>query len=401
MPTGWTEKSAAPTLESRHQPSGLHGPFTGDQLPFAGYVSRTLEMLLQAHATKASSERETIAAGNAPFQAWPTEDFPKGRARPYRRGVLLIHGLTDSPYSMRHLAALFRQQGFRVMAILLPGHGTQPGDLLEARWQEWVRATAYGAERLAEEVDDLYLAGYSAGGTLAIRHALLDARVRGLFLFSPALKISPRAAWAGLHRMYSWLIPAAKWVDIKPDRDIYKYESFPKNAAYQMHGLTRDLRVRLQGREVNIPVFAAASADDATVDSGATLAFMARARHEQSRLVYYTADTAHHLAGIHKDKVELVPSAVPEQNIISFSHLSIVLPSADVHYGAAGDYANCLHYYPHDMEKYALCGSRSPLVLQGEVTERCLRAGVIRRLTYNPHYAALATSMQRFIERLA
>jgi esterase/lipase len=43
---------------------------------------------------------------------------------------------------MRHLADFFRQNGFRVMAVLLPGHGTQPGDLLDVTWQEWARPSA-------------------------------------------------------------------------------------------------------------------------------------------------------------------------------------------------------------------------------------------------------------------
>lgn len=382
-------------LESRHRPSGLNSRFDGGEAKFSDYVANRREMLIKAHFGKSRS-LESVVEGNAPFELLPARDCQAGRTRPYSRGVLLIHGLTDSPYFMRHLASFFQQCGLRVMAILLPGHGTQPGDLLEVRWQEWARAVAYGVDQLAEEADEVFLAGYSAGATLAARHSLLDGRVRGLFLFSPALRVSSRAACANLHKLYSWLAPSAKWVGIKPDADIYKYESFPKNAAFQMHCLTQELRAQLLGREVNIPVFAAASADDATVDSAATVEFMARAHHQHSRLVYYTS-AMQCPPGIAPGKVELVSSVLPGQGITSFAHTSIVVPPEDAHYGRRGDYANCLHYYPDDMEKYAVCASGSLPVLQGEVTEKNLRAGIVRRLMYNPHFSALLTSMRQFI----
>jgi esterase/lipase len=395
-----TPESPKPVLESRHQPSGLNSKFTGGQLDFADHVAACREMLRKAHSGMTSSDPERIVEGNAPFELKPEGNFPAGREKPYRRGILLVHGLTDSPYFMRPLAEFFRRHGFRVMAVLLPGHGTQPGDLLEMHWKEWANTVAWGVDRLAEETDEVYLAGYSAGATLAVRHSLLDERVRGLFLFSPALKVSPRAAHANLHKIYSWLMPSAKWVNIQPDTDGYKYESFPKNAAFQMHALIADLHAHLRDRGLEIPVFTAASADDATVDSYATVEFMARARHACSKLVYYTTDTKRHLSGIPESRVELVNSVVPEQNIVSFSHLSILLPPEDGHYGVAGEYSNCLHYYPNDREKYAVCRRNAPPALQGEVTDKNLRAGVMRRLAYNPHFTALEASLRKFLECL-
>ena len=391
--------------EARHQPSGLNTRFDDGTLTFADYVSHSRDMLSQAHSALGTVELKKVVDGNAPFELKPTADGSSGQNKAYRRGVLLIHGLTDSPYFMRHLAAFFQENGFRVMAILLPGHGTQPGDLLEVRWQEWAKAVAYGVDRLAEEVDEVYLAGYSAGGTLSIYQSLRDARVRALFLFSPALKISSRAAWANLHKLYSWLIPAGKWLDIKPDRDIYKYESFPKNAAAQMHALTGAVSARLrdpqlQGRGLNIPVFAVASADDATVDISATLEFMARARHPSSKLVLYTTDSEIFPLDIPAHKLELVNSVVREHKILGSSHTGIVLPADDMHYGAGGTYSNCAHYYPGDMEKYDACIKPQELALQGELIEKNLKAGTLRRLMYNPNFAGLKASMKRFIESL-
>jgi esterase/lipase len=387
-------------LELRHQPSGLNSGFCHGQSSFADYVATSRDMLHRAHAGKAPAGMEKAVEGNAPFELMPQGAFSPGRSKPFRRGILLVHGLTDSPYFMRPMAEFFRNMGFRVMAVLLPGHGTQPGDLLDMRWQEWAKTVEFGAHCLAQEADEVYLGGYSAGATLAMRHSLLDSRVCGVFLFSPALRVTRRASLANLHNLYSWLRPAAKWVNIQADADIYKYESFPKNAAFQMHALIADLRARMKGGGLDIPVFAAASADDATVDATATVEFMARTRHACSRLVYYTTDTIQPLAHVDAKRVELVNSAVPAQNIVSFSHLSILLPAEDPHYGSGGEYSNCLHYYPHDMDSFTVCRSHSPDVLQGEVAGKHTPAGVMRRLTYNPHYAQLEASMREFIWNL-
>ena len=390
------QENAPPRLEARHRASGLNSRFLGGQLAFADYVSQSREMLARAHAGTAPAKLEKIVAGNAPFEL----EASGHNTSPRRRGVLLTHGLTDSPYFMRHLAEIFRENGFRVMAVLLPGHGTQPGDLLDVTWQEWAKAVAYGADRLAAEVDEIYLAGFSAGGALSVYHSLHDDRVRGLFLFSPALSISSRAAWANLHKLYSWLIPSAKWVAIRPDKSLYKYESLPKNAAAQMYALTKKLDALLREQEVSIPVFSAASQDDTTANTPATLEFMAHARHSSSKLVLYTTDTENFPPGIPAAKVELVNSVVPEQKIISSAHTSIVLPPDDPHYGAAGDYSNSIHYYPDDMEKYHACNNKQGDILLGEITEENLKAGTLQRLMYNPNFAALKVSMGRFIEGL-
>lgn len=375
-------------LQARHQPSGLNAHFDGAGLPFAAYVEQTREMLRRAHAGK--TEAEKIVAGNSPFELSSGGDFLKGRNKPRRRGVLLTHGLSDSPYHMRHLAAFFQREGCRVMAVLLPGHGTQPGDLLNVCWTEWARAVAYGADCLAAEVDEVYLAGFSAGAALSVLQASRDDRVRGLFLFSPALEITGRARWAGLHRFYSGLSPRAAWVAVLPDRDLYKYESFCKNAAMQMYALTR----ALPRHGTTIPVFAAASADDATVHPAATLRFMRRARHPHNKLVWYAATEP----GL--PNAEWVNSALPERRILCSSHMAIVLPPEDGHYGARGEYANCLHYLPHDPESYAACSTGGQDTWLGEIRRKNLKYGLLRRLMYNPHYAAMEASMHRFLGNL-
>jgi esterase/lipase len=401
-----------PVLEPRHYPSGYSRLVDAGRLAFADYVALNRDMLHRIHSGAGAINVEKIVDGNAPFELKPPAGYPAGKNKTYRRGVLLTHGLSDSPYFMRHLGAFFQENGFRVMAVLLPGHGTQPGDLLDVSWQEWAAAVTYGVDRLAEEAEEVYLAGYSVGGTLSVLQSLRDKRVQGLFLFSPAFRISSRAVLAQFHKIYSWLIPSGKWLELKPDHDIYKYESFPKNAAAQMYALTREVNHLLHQYNVDIPVFAAASADDTTVAASATLEFFAHTRHPSSKLVLYTTDTENFSSGFPEGKravgelgrtakLELVNSVFPEQNILSFSHTSIVLPADDTHYGASGDYSNCVHYYPGDIEKFAACNNNPHKDLQGELTENNLKAGILRRLMYNPNYSELKDSMRKFIDDLS
>lgn len=382
--------------EARHQTSGLNSVFNGGQADFADYVAETRAMLVKAHTLLGTPDWEQRVEGNAPFGLKPVAGFQCGRDRAYRRGVLLTHGLTDSPYFMRHLGDFFAQNGFRVMAILLPGHGTQPGDLLGVTWQEWAKAVAYGVDKLAEQADEVFLAGCSTGATLSIYHSLHDRRVRGLFLFSPALKITPLAALAGWYSLCGWLLPSTKWLAILPDIDRYKYESFPNNAAAQVYALAK----RLRSQQPDIPVFVAASADDMTVDAAATVAFIAAALHPSSRLVLYCSAAEQFAAAVPGTRLERVVSVFPEQKILSSAHTAIVIPPEDRHYGAGGAYCNCVHYYPREMDKYRSCMAHPEHAWQGEITKKNLRMGLLRRLTYNPNFAELKISLRQFIESL-
>lgn len=394
-----------PPLEARHQSSGLNSRFNAGQLTFADYVSTSHDMIRKiraAAATDYSSQANLGKAieGNAPFQLKPSGANSAGKEKTWRRGILLIHGLSDSPYFMRHLAACFQENGFRVMAVLLPGHGTQPGDLLDVSWKEWARTVAYGTGKLAAEVDEVYLGGYSAGGVLSIYQSLQDERVRGLFLFAPALEITRLAAYAFLHKLVSWLIPRQKWVYVKPDKDIYKYESFAKNAAAQMYALTRALSDQLKLHELNIPIFCVASVDDKTVNTSATVEFLARQFNPSNKLILYTTDAEKLAQNAPAEKIEWVNSVVPKQKILSSAHTAILISPEDEHYGIDGDYANCAHYYPENMDKYEACSLHPKEYCLGEVTDKNLEVGILRRLMYNPNFAALKISLKRFMDNL-
>lgn len=344
------------------------------------------------------TDRERIIEGNAPFDLTPSGTCPAGKSKTFRRGILLTHGLTDSPYFMRSLGRFFQDNCFRVLTILLPGHGTRPGDLLEVKWQDWLEAERFGIDALAQEVDDVYLLGFSTGGSLSLYQSLQDQRIRGLFLFSPAIKISSLAVMANWHEAFSWLAPQSQWLDIMPDEDPFKYESFPANAADQIHLLSSQLRAKL-GNKIMIPTFVAVSEDDATVETSATLEFFRLAIHPLSTLILYSSKKDAKVPHVSPDKVVVVNSAVPQQRIVSSAHTALVVSPEDSHYGVRGDYANCLHYYPKQEQKYRQCKDKKESYL-GEITGPNLKRGVVERLMYNPHFDLLKLALQQFVESL-
>jgi len=162
--------------------------------------------------------------------------------------ILLLHGLTDSPYHMRALAKVFKKEGFYVLALRLPGHGTLPSELLDVTWQQWAKATNWGANQLrkiASERGDvpLYMGGFSTGGALIINYSLKAINntklkmPKKLFLFSPAVGVSKFATVSAWHKTLSWLayFEKFKWLDILPEYDPTKYNSFTKNAGRQVY----------------------------------------------------------------------------------------------------------------------------------------------------------------------
>lgn len=166
-----------------------------------------------------------------------------------RGGALLLHGLSDSPYSLRAVGAVLASRGFAVLNLRLPGHGTTPGALAQVGWRDWRGAVALAAQHLERHVPadrPLWLVGYSNGAALAVEHTLeLLGGKSGrppdrLLLLSPALAVTPLAAFAGFQRFLSALPGLTKlaWTDIQPEYDPFKYNSFPIEAAEQIHDLT-------------------------------------------------------------------------------------------------------------------------------------------------------------------
>ncbi len=170
--------------------------------------------------------------------------------------VVFLHGLTDSPYSLRHIARSYRDRGFVAVAPRLPAHGTVPAALAEVEWEDWSEATRLAvreARRRAGPGTPLHLVGFSNGGALAMKYALDaigDERLEQadrIVLIAPMIGITSFARFAGV---FGWpaVLPAfakAAWLGVVPEFNPFKYNSFPVNGARQSSLLTRALQRRL------------------------------------------------------------------------------------------------------------------------------------------------------------
>lgn len=105
-----------------------------------------------------------------------------------RNGVLVLHGFTGSPQSVRPLAEAFADAGLSVDLPLLPGHGTSVDDMIETSWQDWFDATDSALQSLSARCDRVAVAGLSMGGTLALALAEQRPEVAGLVLVNPLVE---------------------------------------------------------------------------------------------------------------------------------------------------------------------------------------------------------------------
>ena len=219
--------------------------------------------------------------------------------------VLMLHGLTDSPYSMRALAELFSARGWYVVGLRLPGHGTAPAALTDVTFEDWAAAVRMAAKDLRAKAGTdvpFVIAGYSCGAALAVEYALATLEgeplphAAGLVLLSPAIGVSPVAAlavwpariahWTGLHKL--------EWTDTSPEFDPYKYNGFTVNAAEQMYRVTQRIREHIDtlykpgGVAGMPPILAFQSAADATVSAPAVVnAFFDKLAPEGHALVAF------------------------------------------------------------------------------------------------------------------
>jgi hypothetical protein len=178
-------------------------------LDWAGYLEREKALFDEVRAEVTDKlEPEDRVGSNRYFSGSPI--YPGRFAQDWNRSyvmappgkpagaVVLLHGLTDSPYSLRHVARRYVQDGFVALAIRLPGHGTVPSGLSHVEWEQWMAATHLAvreARRLAPAPAPLHVVGFSNGGALAVKYAL-DV------LDDPALAKPERIVLFAAHRNF-------------------------------------------------------------------------------------------------------------------------------------------------------------------------------------------------------
>ena len=386
----------------------------------------------------------------APAQFTPTWNrsfvlMPQGKPR----GVaVMLHGLTDSPYSLKDIARIYQQQGFIAVVPRLPGHGTAPGALTAVDWEAWLAATRLAvreATRLAGNEVPLHLVGYSNGGALALKYTLdsLDdatlRRPRQVVLLSPMIGVTSFARFAGLAGLPA-LFPAfakAAWLNVTPEFNPFKYNSFPVNAARQSYLLTKALQQQIvqDAQTMRLhdlpPVLTFQSVMDSTVSTQAvveslyrylgpngselvlfdinqaanlrpllrTSSYTAAATLLPSvprayRTTVVTNATAETLAVVARDtlagtrdvQVQPLQEAWP-QEMYSLSHVAVPFPLTDSLYGLKPDVLN----------RYGL--SIGTIALRGETSTLLVGLDTLMRVTSNPFFPYMKERIEAVIGR--
>jgi len=428
-----------------------------DRASFADYQQREARIFqgMKTELSDALSDEDKNALnrfypGSAVYPAHFAPDWnrsfilmPKGAIR---GAVVLLHGLTDSPYSVRYLAEDYQQRGFVAIAPRLPGHGTAPGSLTAVNWQSWMAATRLAvreATRLAGTQRPLHLVGYSNGGALAMKYALEslnDSHLRApqqIVLLSPMIGVTGYARFAGVA---GWpaLFPAfarTAWLSVVPEYNPFKYNSFPVNAARQSWLLTQALQAQIvqaarSGRiSALAPVLTFQSVMDATVSTRAVVDALYRyLPRNGSRLVIFDINQAANMnalfraplpsavsrllpaaprayaatvitnrspvtcqteartvkAGEVEEQVEPLSLAWP-QDMFSLSHIAVPFPLSDDLYGEQ----------PSEKNRYGI--SLGTLSLRGETSSLTVGPETFMRATSNPFFSDMMTRVNQQI----
>ncbi len=104
------------------------------------------------------------------------------------KGVLLVHGLTGAPGEMKFVAKRLVRRGFAVSAPTLAGHGQDEKALLRTTWRDWLDSIRPAYEKLAAEVDEVFVAGICVGGSLGLMLAADTPKIAGAAVYSIAFE---------------------------------------------------------------------------------------------------------------------------------------------------------------------------------------------------------------------
>lgn len=241
-----------------------------------------------------------------PFLSEGDPTSPHGRV-----GVLLSHGFTGSPASMKAWGEYLARQGYAVSVPRLPGHGTTWQEMNTTTWADWTGEIERAFESLSNQVDSVFVAGLSMGGGLALRLAVDHPdRVAGLVLVNPMVASD---------RKDVRLLPVLKHVlasfpgitnDIKkPGVDEHGYTRTPLRAADSMFQGCKALRADL-GR-ITCPVLVYRSTVDHVVDPSSARIILAGvastdAREEQLENSYHVATLDHDAERIFEGSVAFI-----------------------------------------------------------------------------------------------
>jgi len=369
-----------------------HYPTLGKDLPFADYIAQCRALIEDRRVDlhRAGINAKQVLDANSPYELIPEK--PVRSENRYQYGALLIHGLFDCPFSLRDIGTELQANGILCRSILLPGHGTQPSDLLHTKYQEWVEAVRYGVNSLRQEVDHVFLVGYSMGGALSVHHALQDANIDGLILLAPAIKVkAPVDIVVTWHKLLSLITDNKQWIYSEDEVDYAKYQSIAFNPVAQISALIEETEKLLAKSTLTCPIYMVMSHEDETVSSHVATDFFTQLKNQRSKLLMYSA----HDHVYPDSRITTRLTQFPELHINHFSHVSALFRADNPHYGKQGDYA---HASQTNRPEF-IYGAYNHIEVS--VYDLLYNLGIIskrrRELTYNPDFQYMAKELSQFI----
>lgn len=316
------------------------------------------------------------------------EDQPAGIA-------ILVHGLSDTAYSLRDIGHVLSDVCFKSRVVLLPGHGTRSGDLLTTRFAHWQTTLHYLIDQAAAESDTVILVGFSLGGVLTLDAALQrqDA-VDGVIGISPAYHLST----SRLARWTPWIAPVIRWIDRGVADDPMRYEAMPTRGVAETWRAMQHLNGSLERYgPVTMPWLLTQSMDDAVIvpDDNETL-WRSQAAHPDSRLIRFVSDQSYE----DEERTLTLPGNSEADRVIALTHLAIHQSPDNPHYGINGRYRNCGGNMSRESEGVSACET-SDEIWYGLWSTEPVPGRAMAYSTFNPAFDQLAREIQTFAQTIA
>lgn len=178
-----------------------------------------------------------------------------------KTGVLLIHGFTATTLEVKLLADFFINLGCTVIAPLLPGHGTSPGDLNKNKLTDWTNCIEENYLLLEDKCDSIIVGGESMGGVFSLYLAEKHSGISALLLYSTALSVG-KLKFSMLLKYFFPIIDK----NLPADGLAWKgYTVYPLWAADQFYRLTKMVKRNLS--MVKTPTIIFQGGFDKTIDA--------------------------------------------------------------------------------------------------------------------------------------
>ena len=355
--------------------------------PFSAYLEE-VEAYLYQHRTFISDDKAKEVTMNMPFECG---------SQYTETGLLLVHGLGDSPFFFRDIASALCREGVHVRTILLPGHGSKPGDMLNVSYQQWQKETNHHITLFSRDVDNLYLGGFSTGANLTTIASFTMADqldIKGLVHFSPAYK-----SRFFVSRLAPYVDSLFPWPNVEEEDNPSRYNStaMPGFAAYQESvNALQDLFSASASKQskLNLPVFMVVAEKDSVVDT-LTIAqqFKDNFTHPKKCLVWQGENEP----DIPSNMRIVQTMKLPEQRISAASHMSTLFSANNSLYGTQSDFRICDNGQSDEKESRCIAGEEVWFGPWGYEPTEEEKPHVYARLTYNPYFEKVIDQVIAFI----